>query len=55
MAFIDNQLLHFVLKCLVGVLAKMYLDDISSVPQLPLETVGLLLILGFYHILCSFT
>ena len=35
---IDNQLLHSVLKGLVGVLAEMYFDGVSSVPQLPLKT-----------------
>ncbi len=52
---IDNQLLHPVLKCLVGVLAEMHLDGVSCVPQLTLEAVGLLPVLGFCHIFYSFT
>ena len=31
-ALIDNQLLHPVLKSLVGVLAEIYLDNVSGVP-----------------------
>lgn len=30
-------------------------DRISCIPQLPYETVGLLLVFSFCHILCSFT
>ena len=52
---IDNQRLHSVLKGSVSVFAKMHLDGVSGISKLPFETVGLLLILGFCHILCSFT
>ncbi len=54
-ALIDNQLLHSVLKGFVSVLTEMYFDGVSGVPQLSLESVGLLLVFGFCHILCSFT
>jgi len=53
-ALIDNQLLHSVLKGFVSVFTEMYLDGVSGVPHLSLETVGLLPVSGFCHILCSF-
>ncbi len=52
---IDNQILHSVLKGFISVFTEMHLDGVSDIPQLSLETVGLLLVFGFCHILCSFT
>lgn len=53
-ALIDNQLLHSVLKGFAGDFAEMYFDCVCGVPQLQFETVGLLSILSFCHILCPF-
>jgi hypothetical protein len=53
-ALIDNQLLYSVFKGFVSVFNEMYFDGISGIPQLSLETVGLLPVSGFCHILCSF-
>lgn len=49
-ALIDNQLLHSVLKDFISVFTEMYLNGVSGIPQLPFETVGLLLVFGFCHI-----
>ena len=43
-AFIDNQILHSVLKGFINVFTEMYFGSVSGIPQLSLETVGLLLI-----------
>ena len=53
-ALIDNQLLYSVFKGFVSVFNEMYFDGICGIPQLSLETVGLLPVSGFCHILCSF-
>lgn len=39
--------MHSVLKGFVSVFTEMYLDGVSGVPQLSLETVGLLLVFWF--------
>ncbi len=46
---------YSVLKGFVSVFAETHFDGVSGIPQLSLETVGLLLVFGFCHILCSFT
>lgn len=50
-----NQILHSVLKGFISVFTEMHFDGVSGIPQLSLESVGLLLVFGFCHILCSFT
>ncbi len=44
-----------VLKGFISIFTEMYFDGVSVVPPLPFETVGLLLVFDFCHILCSFT
>ena len=48
---IDNQILQSVLKGFISVFTEMYFDGVSGIPQLPFETVGLLPVFGFCHIL----
>ncbi len=50
----DKTLSRFRKRCYdyetISVFTEMYLNGVSDIPQLPFETVGLLLVFGFCHI-----